>query len=893
MLSLLLALTLSAAPLTIELGPTNTEHGLRVPSSGDGQNEAAERGGRPCRTVSGKDSHYLYVQTADAAWQPGDHDLYLTAELFDEYPQAVAVEYDHATPTPNIGTCYTPADSPFLLLGSGGWVKRTVRLTHARLGHGQNGGADLRLAGRVTVASLTLSDTPPAGYNADQPVPAAELERWRVRLPAAQELCVGCDPDPATAMLLKTLGVTSVESYVTWQTVEDSGRGQWDWSKWDKQAAILQAAGLKWVPFLIAGPAYATPKWFREGPDHLGYVDLNNGRATLIESLWNPRLTPEIERFLTAFQERYGRRGLIESVLLGITGTYGESIYPAGPEGGWTASITGPYYNGVGWWAGDKEAVAAFRAHLKQAHGTIAALNRAWGTTYADFDAVSTFVPTKAPSDAARVEFVRWYEDSMTEWSRWWVATTRRIVGQTPIYLCTGGAGEPPLGADFTAQAKAIAPYGAGIRITNEGSDYAANYSVTREVATATRQYKTFSAFEPAGEVNAYGVVARVYNATASGARQLHYYLPNLLDSGEAITNYRRSAPLLVPRKPRVPRVAVYMAREHWLDGGAMQTTYAMVRALRELCDLDLVTHDSVNDGVLAACRVLVIPSAGPTEAEPAIARFAQAGGLVMRADAAAAADLVTARRDGPAPARWRLDVGSPGDEPFLAGAWYHSETSAEFPNAKGTKRWSGKDPAVLVPLEPGHGITIELEAMVNGHSFDGGARAAVTLDGLPVGGLKAGHNVLRCEFPAEVIRNQVGRLAFSLGTWKPSDFGSGDGRDLGVALTRVEVWQAGATGEPVVNRGLAMAVDTARLKRTAQGRGAVVGLPVGGSDERQRALLLPLFRSLAPDCLDDDAFDNVFVTPLDRGRLLLNMSSVAVVKGGVTVPPVSIVEAP
>ncbi len=70
---------------------------------------------------------------------------------------------------------------------------------------------------------------------------------------------------------------------------------------------------------------------------------------------------------------------------------------------------------------------------------------------------------------------------------------------------------------------------GAGIRITNEGSDYANNFTLTREVATATRAYGTFCGFEPASGVDATGNVARIHNAAASGARQLHVYTDNVL----------------------------------------------------------------------------------------------------------------------------------------------------------------------------------------------------------------------------------------------------------------------------------------------------------------------------------------------------------------------------
>lgn len=68
----------------------------------------------------------------------------------------------------------------------------------------------------------------------------------------------------------------------------------------------------------------------------------------------------------------------------------------------------------------------------------------------------------------------------MTDWSRFWAQSAREVLPQPPIYLVTGGSGTPQLGADSTAQAKAVAPYGVGLRITNEGNDYATNFALTR-----------------------------------------------------------------------------------------------------------------------------------------------------------------------------------------------------------------------------------------------------------------------------------------------------------------------------------------------------------------------------------------------------------------------------
>ncbi|NCP30213.1 MAG: family 14 glycosylhydrolase [Armatimonadetes bacterium] len=879
-----------AKTVSVDLGPTNRESGLSVPSAGDGANEPAEVAGRPCRKVASDKSGYLYVQVADDAFHAGDFTVYLTCDVFDDGPRLLTAEYDSVAAEPTLATKYQRGPG-LVLLGTGKWVRRTVKIEHARFGNGQNHGSDLRLAGTCAVARIELGDEAPAGFDPDRPVPAAELTANQVKIGKGMELTFGNDADANAALLFRAFGVTSVESYVTWQSVEDAGKGQWDWSRWDRQVAVLKQAGLKWVPFLIAGCAYATPKWFREGPQHHPYVCLDHGKPSKVESLWNPALKPEIDRFLAAFAERYRDSGVIEGVLLGVTGIYGESIYPAGPEGGWTADLPGPYRNHGGWWAGDALAVADFRARLRKQYASLDKLNTAWGTKLANWEAVTTFLPDKAPNATAREDFVRGYEETMTEWSRWWVEGTRKHFPKTEIYLCTGGDGAPYLGADFTAQAKAIAPYGAGIRITNEGSDYAANFAVTREVATATRWYGTFCGFEPAGTVDEKGVVARVYNATASGARQLHYYSPNVLDSPEAAGNFRRAAPFLQRRQPPPPRVAVYLPRAAWAqDPQAVGETYRIVRSLRELCDLDLVNRTSVVDGVLKSCRLLVLPTGDFLEpdAKAVIGRWVSAGGILARFEDLPIAGLSQPTVHGEAPAHWRLLVGAAGDEPFLFGDWNGPEMGREFPDPTVRKRWSGAAPGVYVPVVSGQPVSLEVEVVTPGHAL-AGATGEIRLDGQVLGKLRPGHAVYKLEVAGDRLRKPVAKLTVAVTGWRPSEKeGTTDTRLLGIAVTRVEAIRAGATGEAVVNQGLTVAIDRSKLPVERRGRGALVQLPRNAGSAEQpllQALLGPLARELgAPNLADDEAFDHVFATRLGQGRLWLNMTDQPVERAGVRI---------
>jgi hypothetical protein len=897
--------------LHVSLGERNEGMGLSVPSGGDGENAAGTVDGCAARRVA-EGAHYLYVTIDHPAYRQGLADLYVSAEVFDDGVSRVSLQFDQAAESPDIGTKYTAAEATYLLVGLKRWRTLHFFLPSARLGRGQNHGADFRFsAPGVAFRAVRVGTRRPDGFDTESTVDPEALRHVAVARAPGMEVTFGNDANPADAALFKALSVTSVESYVDWAGVEPA-KGQWEWSKWDRQVAVLQKAGLKWVPFLIAGPAYATPLWFQNSSDSVVYRCLDHGKDSKVQSLFNPALRPQIERFVRAFAERYRDAGVVESLLLGVTGIYGESIYPAGPEGGWTARLTGDYHNHFGWWAGDPCAVRAFRKAMESQYGRVKRLNAAWGTAYAAFNEVATFLPDKAPNDRARADFAEWYQQAMTDWSVFWIKTVRKAFPKTPIYLCTGGDGNPALGADFTAQAAAIARYGAGVRITNEGSDYMHNFSLTREVATATRHYGTFCGFEPASQVDAAGIVGRIYNATASGARQLHDYTPNTLNGGvAALENFRAHAVWLVPRRPRVS-TALYLSRETWaLEPGANGRGYALARTLRDAADLDFVTRRSLVDGHLRRYGTLVLAASSvlePASAE-AIEKWVRKGGHLIAATrpgetlgsrlydqtawrgrlfaaALPAGPLLRPVLEGEAPAHWSLRVGSQEDEAWLSGDWNHREKGHEWekeiPGA--TMRWTGERPGVLLPVRPGAAHTVRLSLSVPGRAL-GREGIAVTVNARPVGRIaKSGRQECAFEVPADIVGTQsVARLEWAVAAWKPSEVnpGSGDDRALGVSVRQIEVFRAGAertwdgilksrptSGAPAQDVALRLVPDREALKPLQRrvGSGMTTCLQGLAEDGRLIAALLP--------GAADGRIDRRYATQTDDGLIWYDADS-------------------
>ncbi len=851
--------------------------------------------GTPARRIGGDRAMYLYVAIEHPSYQRGPVDVYVVAEVFDDTIGRLARFYDKDSPAPNLQTKYSPAGDTMLLVGTKTWRRGIFHLPDLRLGHGQNSGADFRFAGaKVALRRITVTPRRPADYDPDHPVPADVLQHLAVVRPSGMELTYGNDASPADAALFKALSVTSVESYVDWAGVEPE-EGKWDWSKWDRQVATLQKAGLKWVPFLIAGPAYATPRWFQNGPDSHVYRCLEHGKDSKVQSLFNPRLRPQVERFVRAFADRYRDKGVIESILLGITGIYGESIYPAGPEGGWTAGMTGAYHNHAGWWAADARAVADFRKVMTARYRSIDALNRAWGSSHRSFDDITTFLPDKAPSDRACADFVEWYQQAMTDWSVFWVQTTRQAFPGTEIYLCTGGDGLPMLGADFTAQTAAIAPFGAGVRITNEGSDYLGNYGLTREVATATRLYGTFCGFEPASHVDAGGVIARIYNATASGApaSRLHPEHARTRPDGPGQLPGKRPVPRSAPAAHRDGGLSP--ARNLALDPAALGRVQTLARTLRDVADLDYVTRRSVSDGHLRSYRVLVLADSSVLEpkAAEAIEAWVRDGGTLLAVsrpgetlggrlydnaswrsrllvDAPAPADLLRPVLEGNAPAHWSLQVGGKNDETWLFGDWNGSEAGhawREIPGA--TMRWSGAHPGVLLPVQPGADHVLKLSLSVPDAAL-GSSGIRVELDGQSLGVIrKPGTQVAEFRLPARLVgKNSVIRLELAVHAWKPSERepGNKDTRTLGVSVHEVEVIRAGAATQPAKTANVRFVLDSQRLAPLTRtvGKGRTIALP--GREADRKLIALALAGALPSPV--DGKLDGRFATVTDTGVL-------------------------
>ncbi len=400
------------------------------------------------------------------------------------------------------------------------------------------------------------------------------------------------------------------ESYVKWRVCQPEPN-KWDFSYYEMAEDVCVSNGLKWVPFLIAPSAWATPKWFKKSSESVYAVNIINNRSTLTQSIWNPHVKSYIEEFIKRFSEHFDHKNM-QSVLLGVSGDFGESIYPA-VANSWTYKYDGEYYSEPGWWCGDKFAETDFRKKIRDKYQTIKALNKAWSKNLRSFDEVKPFVPDDKWSRRARLDFIHWYTSSMTDFSEFWVRTALQYFPDIVILICTGGDARPELGADFSEQAKMANKYKAGIRVTNEASDYVQNFTLTRWVGSACKNYGIYFGYEPAGRVDNNGIYARIYNAAASGADELFIY--DNPPIGIRAKIYDENYKWLKKQVP-VVKFAVFLPKSSvWLGEMTMEDFYYKKSGkIRDYVDFDYLDETLIRDGFLDNYSVLLWPEGSITE---------------------------------------------------------------------------------------------------------------------------------------------------------------------------------------------------------------------------------------------------------------------------------------
>ena len=165
------------------------------------------------------------------------------------------------------------------------------------------------------------------------------------------------------APLMRALGMTSIEGYVTWKRLEPSREGEFDFSFYDAIVHKLAEYDLTFFPLLIVGSGYALPEWFIKSPENTGFTCLEHGKSNPIQSIWNPSQKRHVERVLKAFGDHYGPMGVLDAVRLGPSGNFGESQYPAG--GNWGPRGEEMHIH-IGWWAGDAFARGDYRRFLTE-----------------------------------------------------------------------------------------------------------------------------------------------------------------------------------------------------------------------------------------------------------------------------------------------------------------------------------------------------------------------------------------------------------------------------------------------------------------------------------------------------------------------------------------------
>ena len=138
----------AAKSVSISLGASNREQGLKLVENEDGRTAPATVDGSECRAINPRPNlgRYVYFAVDDSFKTAEPVSLRLEVEYYDAAVGTLAVEFDGSDANAPFGGAYSGAPKAVQLEGSRRWRSAAFALKGARLLNSQNAGADLRLA---------------------------------------------------------------------------------------------------------------------------------------------------------------------------------------------------------------------------------------------------------------------------------------------------------------------------------------------------------------------------------------------------------------------------------------------------------------------------------------------------------------------------------------------------------------------------------------------------------------------------------------------------------------------------------------------------------------------------------------------------------------------------
>jgi prepilin-type processing-associated H-X9-DG protein len=429
----------------------------------------------------------------------------------------------------------------------------------------------------------------------------------------------------------KAWGITSIQSYVRWESIERE-EDVWTWGIYDWTVEQAKRFDMRWVAFIMIGPYYAMPSWWLAKNNDYRNKCLEHGEESFVQSIWSPVMLEAVDRFMKKFSDHYDH-DIVESIMLGIAGDFGESTTNG-------VFIAGMYHTHVGHWCGEDVAIEAFRSEMGAKYGNIDALNAAWGSSHSAFTGLVPVEREQAISDRSWLDQMDWYIDRMTWWMEQWGIITADALPNTVIYNAAGGAGDPPRAASWSAQSKALKPTGVGHRATNEGSDYAFNFAYTSWIGTSCRFYGIPFGNEPwGGDMSGAGVLGRMFNALTMNATNYWFYDGHVRPPSGRLA-LQRALPFLNGKYQRYNRVAVYYPFTHFKlkdehgfsEKGRRDIYWPQIEELRDIVDFDLVDEVLIEDGILDDYDYVIVVQGVTYEADELerLAKWVEDGGVLI-----------------------------------------------------------------------------------------------------------------------------------------------------------------------------------------------------------------------------------------------------------------------